>query len=507
MQHLWAGLAGNPVLPGEFVDRLVRVADDDIATELAHRADLSRAQAVALAGRVEESAVTLAHQGRLTAADVDPARWPDAAIALLDEGAGDPAWARVLARDPDRGRREKLAACPGLPSDAVAVLAADPDVEVVSELALWTDLPEVAGGLAAHPHAEVRHAAAYNEATPPAALAALLTGEGLPAARQCPVCDREEIPFVHDPDCQDADCDLPGGAACDGSHQYTLHRTYEAALRNPATPAEAAARFAGHPSGLLRQALAGRPDLPPDACARLARDPLPGVRSDLAANPALGADLIRTSAGAPDPAVRQSAARNPRIPLDVLVGLAGRFRVGTTLLPRIAACTAAETEALATSADPAARMLVAHRRDLPPELRDRLAGDRDARVAKAVAPHPGLSEARLLDMIGRHHVRVLAKAATNPDATAAVLDEIARRAVPAARRALREVARHPAARERALLVCLADDRARPFAAEHPALPPEVVAELVADPDPYVARTAAANPALPPDAMAALLAAC
>ncbi|WP_031522908.1 hypothetical protein [Streptomyces sp. NRRL F-5123] len=507
MQHILVGLAGNPALAGESVDRLVRVADDEIAAELACRDDLSRAQAVALAERVQECAVTLAYRGRLTAADVDPVRWPDAALALLDEGAGDPAWARALARDPDRGRREKLAACPGLPADVVAALAADPEVEVVVELALWTALPAVAGELAAHPHAEVRRAAACNEATPPAALAALLTGEGLPAARRCRVCDREEIPFVHDPECPRDDCDLLAGDACDGSHRSTVHRTYEAALRNPATPAEAAARFAGHPSALLRGPLAVRPDLPPDACARLARDPLPGTRSDLAANPALGTDLIRTLAGDPDPDVRRGAARNPRVPLDVLVGLAGRYRVGATLLPRIAACSAAETAELATSADPAARMLVAHRSDLPPALRDRLADDRDARVAKAVAPHPGLSEARLLDMIRRHHVRVLARAATNPDATAAVLDEIARRAVPAARRALREVARHPAAAERALLACVADDRARSVAAGHPSLPPSVVADLLADPDPYVVMAAAANPALPADVMSALLAAC
>ncbi|MGW5354779.1 hypothetical protein ACWERV_30240 [Streptomyces sp. NPDC004031] len=493
MQDILAGLAGNPALPGEFVDRLIRVADDVIATELAHRDDLTRAQAVALAGRVPDSAVTLAHQGRLAAADVDPARWPDAALALLDEGAGDPAWARALAADPDRARREKLAACPGLPPDVVAALAADPDAGVVAELALWTGSTELAARLAAHPHAEVRVAAAHNEATPPAVLAALLTGAGpdgeawaLP--RHCRIC-------VHDPARPDPGGGLPGGDACDGTHRSAVHRAQAGALGNPATPAEAAAGFAGHPSGELRMLLAGRPGLPPEVCALLARDPLPGVRATLAANPALGADLIRTLADDPDPYVRRAAADNPRIPLGVLVGLAGRARVGAALLPRIAACSAAETEELATSADPAARMLVAFRRDLPPALRDLLAGDGDARVAKAVAPHPGLSEARLLDMIGRHHVRVLAKVAANPDATPAVLDEIVRRAVPAARKALREVARHPAAPVGALLVCVGDDRARREAAGHPALPPRVVVDLLADPDPYVVAAAAGNPVL------------
>lgn len=177
MHHILCGLAANPALPSELVDRLISIADDDIATHLACRADLSRAQAVALAERVDQSAVQLAYEGRLTAADIDPSVRPDAALALLDQGVGRPEWARLFAADPVRERREKLAACPGLPSDVVDTLAADTDVRVVAELALWT-IPDVATRLAAHPHAEVRRAVAANEATPPATLAALLAGEG-----------------------------------------------------------------------------------------------------------------------------------------------------------------------------------------------------------------------------------------------------------------------------------------------------------------------------------------
>lgn len=504
MDHVLIGLAGNPALPGELVDRLVAGADEEVAGELSCREDLGREQAVALARRVEGSAVALAYQGRLKAADVDAGRWPEAALALLDQGAGDVRWARRFARDRDRERREKLAACPGLPDDVVDLLAADPDVRVVAELALWTG-PETAGRLAAHPHAEVRRGAAYNEATPPAALAALLTGEGLPAARGCLVCDVKETPYVHDPNCPDPGCELFGGDACDGSHQSTVARIHEAALGNPATPAEAAAGFADHPSALLRLQLAARPDLPPRACTRLAADPLRGVRAELAGNPAVGEPLIRALAGDSDPDVRRRVARHPRVPLDVLVRLAGTTRVDAALLPRVAACTAAETEELATSADPAARMLVAHRRDLPPTLRDRLACDRDAKVAKAVAPHPGIPEALLRAMVDRHHVRVLAKAATNPDASPALLAHLADLAVPTARRTLREVARHPAATAAALLPCLDDPKARRHAAAHPALPPHVIVDLLADPDWQVVTAAAGNPSLPPAVMAELVA--
>ncbi|MEU9371023.1 hypothetical protein AB0D71_41570 [Streptomyces avermitilis] len=495
MHHILCGLATNPALSSELVDRLISVADDDIAMDLACRADLSRAQAVALAERVDESAVQLAHEGRLTAADIDHSVWPDAALALLDQGVGRPEWARLLAADPVHERREKLAACPGLPSDVVDTLAADPDVRVVAELALWTT-SDVAARLAAHPHAEVRRTVAGNEATPPAVLAALVTGEGLPAARRCLVCDREETPFVHDPQCPRLDCDLPPGAACDGSHESTVHDMREAALRNPATPIEAVVGFVDHPSMLLRWALAARQDLPRQMCARLASDPAPGVRADLAENPAIDDALIRALAGDRDPEVRRRLAHHPRVPLDVLTHLARTAKIGATLLPRIAASSPTEVEELAKSPDPAARMLVAQLRNLPPEIRDRLADDPDAKVVKALAPHPGLTEAQLRAMVDRHGVRVLAKVATNPDATPALLEKLVRHK-PTVQKVFREVARHRGATASALLVCLADKQARPIAASHPALPPPVIVELLADADWQVVEAAAANPSLPP----------
>ncbi|MFE7706304.1 hypothetical protein ACFU6I_10975 [Streptomyces sp. NPDC057486] len=502
MHHILCGLAANPALSSELVDRLISIADDDIATSLACRADLSRAQAVALAERVDESAAQLAYKGRLTAVDIDASVWPDAALALLDQGVGRPEWARLLAADPVRERREKLAACPGLPSDVVDTLAADPDVHVVAALAWWTTR-DVAARLAGHPHAEVRRAVAGNEATPPAVLAALVTGEGLPATRRCLVCDREKTPFVHDPQCLRLDCDLPPGASCDGSHESTVHDMRREALLNPATPIEAVAGFADHPSMLLRWALAARRDLPPQACARLASDPTPGVRADLAENPAIDDALIRALADDHDPDVRRRLAHHPRVPLDVLTHLARTAKIGTTLLPRISASSPAEVEELAKSTDPAARMLVAQRRDLPPEIRDRLADDPDAKVVKSLAPHPGLTEAQLRAMVDRHGVRVLAKVATNPDAPPALLEDLVRHQ-PAVQKVFREVARHRRATASALLVCLADKRARPIAAGHPALPPPVIAELLADADWQVVEAAAANPSLSPAVISDLM---
>ncbi|GGQ23751.1 hypothetical protein [Streptomyces roseolilacinus] len=502
MHHILCGLAANPALPSEMVDRLISLADEEIAENLAERADLSRAQAVALAGRVEESAARLAYEGRLASADIDPSVWPDAALALLEQGLGRPEWAGLLATDPVRGRRERLAACPGLPSDVVDTLATDPDVPVVAELAL-SAASDVADALAAHPHAEVRLAVADNTATSPAVLEALVTGEGLPAARRCPVCDREETPFVHGPQCPRPDCELPPGAACDGSHESTVHAIREAAFRNPSTPTGAVVGFVDHPSTLLRRALAARRDLPRAVFARLAADPTPGVRADVAENPAIDDALIRALADDRDPEVRRRLAHHPRVPLDVLTRLAGNTRIGAALPPRIAAASPAEVEELAGSPEPTVRMLVARRRHLPPGIRDRLAADPDVKVAKTLAPHPDLTEAQLRAMVDRYGVQVLATVAANPNASAALLEDLVRYE-PAARRVFREVARHRRATAPALLVCLADGRARPVAAGHPALPPPVITELLADADRQVGEAAAANPSLPPAVMADLM---
>ncbi|MGW4898118.1 hypothetical protein ACWEQL_38605 [Kitasatospora sp. NPDC004240] len=494
MNHVLYGLAANPALPSDLADRLIAAADADLAEALACRPDLSRAQVTALASRCEEAAVRLAHEGRLDAADVDPAVRPRAALALLGKGTVRPRWAQLFAADPLVEHREKLAACPGLPPDVALTLSADPQVRVVAELALWTT-PDLAARLAQHPHTEVRRAVAANEATPPALLAALLTGEDLPAARSCPVCDRKTTPFVHDPHCPEPDCELAPGAACDGSHESAVHDIQQAALCNPATPAAAAALFADHPSVLLRQELAARPGLPPQVYARLAGDPVPWVRARLADNPAIDETLIRALADDPGHDVRRRLAHHPRLPLDVLAHLAGATRLGPSLLPRIAAACPAEVEELAASPDATVRMLLARRRDLPAGIRDALAHDPDAKVVKSVAPHPGLPEPRLRAMVERHGAQVVAQVAANPDATPALLEHLARHRPPV-RKALRAIARHRHATAPALLACLTDRQARPIAAGHPALPPAVIIELLADDDWQTVEAAAANPSLP-----------
>ncbi|MEE1767540.1 MULTISPECIES: hypothetical protein [unclassified Streptomyces] len=502
MNHVLCGLAANESLPFELVARLIAVADADIADRLASRADLSREQAVDLATRVEESAVRLAYEGRLTAADINPLTQSRAALALLDECSGDPEWARLFAQDPDAGRREKLAACPGLPADVRETLAADPDVRVVAELALWATA-DLAARLARHPHAEVRRAVAANEATPPQVLAMLITGEGLPPAERCLVCDDEETPYVHDSHCPRLDCDLRSGTSCAGAHESTIHEMTEQALRNPATPVEALLGFADHPSALVRCQLAARSDLPSETAARLAGDPAPGVRAELAENPAIDDALIRVLAADRGHDVQRRLAHNPRVPLDILFDLAAATKIGSALLPRIASASPSEIEYLSRSSNSVVRMLLAERPDLPAEIRNVLADDPDAKVVKSIARHPGLSETQLRSMVERHGVRVVARVAANPETPPALLDALTRH-LPPVRKALREIARHRNATGPALLACLTDRRARRVAAGHPALPPEAVTELLADDDWQVAEAAAANPSLPAAVMVELV---
>ncbi|MER7175012.1 hypothetical protein [Streptomyces mesophilus] len=461
------GAAANPALPADLVERLISLADPDVAEELACRPDLSRAQVLALRDRVPGCAALLARSGRLTEADIDPVARPESALALLEEGEGGPEFARVLVRSTVVAHRERLAACPGLPGDVVDILSSDADEQVVAELALWATA-EVTARLAGHPHAMVRRAVACNEATSPAILAALVAGEGFAPLEECERCAE-----VYN----DADA------------------VRDAALLNPSTPIEAVLPHVNHEAVWPGWGLAARADLPPQTYELLAGHPMPGVRDAVAKNPAIADGLLRRLAEDGHDSVRRSAACNPRVPLDLLERLTTTTKIGPGLLPRIAAATEAETGHLARSRNPVLRMCVAERRDLPPAVRDALAADPDAKVVKSIAPHPGLDESQLRSMARRHGTRVYAKVAANQAAPASLLEELANNAAPV-RKALREIARHPNATDAALRICLTDIRARVRAAGHPALAPSVLADLLDHPDGQVAEAAAANPALP-----------
>ncbi|MFJ5549015.1 hypothetical protein [Streptomyces sp. NPDC093225] len=507
---LW-GLAANPALPPELFGPLLAAATPGnswLAYQLADRDDLTRPQVLALAAFLDDGdtvAQCLARRGLLTAEDIDPAVRPDTALALMDEWGSRTAWARVLVADPSVERRERLAECRGLPDDVVDLLAADRDACVVTKLALSAP-PERApllARLARYPHAEVRSAVAANPATPPAVLADLLLGRGAAPAERCMACDETDAGRYHQPDCGAPGAD-PGWRDCtDGAHESAAADLCVQALGNPALPADAAARFVGHPGYLVRRALAGREDLPQRAYEDLADAPESWVRGDLAANPAIAEPLLRRLARDADPDVRRDAARHPRIPLDALGPLVATTRIGSTVLPRIAAATADEVALLAAHRDPLLRMLVAARGDLPGPVRDALVADPDPKVAKSAARHPGLSEAQLRAALDRHGVQVAARIAGNPETPPELLEALAAYAPPV-NKARREVARHPRATAAALRTCIAYDDTRRLAAAHPALAVGDLLPLLDHPDAVTVEAAARNPALPPATMRTLL---
>ncbi len=122
------------------------------------------------------------------------------------------------------------------------------------------------------------------------------------------------------------------------------------------------ARFVDHPSALLRELAAARDGLTQHAYTQLAEDPVPAVRAELAKNPRIDEALVRRLAKDDGHDVQRSLVHHPGLPLDVLAQLARSTKLGSPLLPRIAAATTAEVADLATAADPTLRMLVALRR-------------------------------------------------------------------------------------------------------------------------------------------------
>lgn len=485
------GLAANPALPVGLLDRFVTVADPELCLDLADRDDLTPAQTRRLAacGGVD-TVIRLVRRRLLPITDLDTPD-PGVVLALLDEAEAPEPWARALYAHPDPAVRAELAAAAHVPAEVLSDLSDDHEVEVVAAVAGSARLTgALARRLAGHPHLSVRRSVAGNERTPRPVLTALTADAGNPPARWCCGCDGRAAP--------------PAWMRCaGGDHESARIDLAYALVTNPATPGDAVAGYAEHPTAYVRWALAERPDLPRHSYAMLAADPAPAVRAAVAENQAIDELLIRSLAGDDTPEVRRRLAHNPAIPLDVLARIAPITKIGSTLLPRIAAAHPDEIPTLARSPVPELRMMLAERQDLPPAVVNLLAEDPDAKVLKSLTRNSRLTDEQLRAIVTRHGVRVVAAVARNPSCSPQLLHDLAAHNPPV-QKALRAIAAHPNADAAALLQCLPDRQARPIAARHPALPAAAITQLLHDPDERVVEAAAANPSLPRPAMECLI---
>lgn len=456
MRDVILGLAENPALPARLFERLLGIGDQDVNLLLARRDDLTEAQARTLLAHDDVDVWTLVSHGRIAWAEV-PRDDPHLLVAAAAAGLAPEAAVRELAAHPDPEVRGGLAYyVAGLPSDVLAALARDTDPYVAENAAQSSELTSgLAEEFARHPHVVVREEFARNTAAPPALLAALLAHGGHPAPSRCAAChSRAERCADHGPG---------------------VRRIRLAAATNPAVPPAGLEEFLDAEEAYAVDAFAERTDLPAHFHPRLAAHPSAHVRATLARNPAVGETLLRRLAEDPDPAVRLAVVENPAVPLSRLTALAAGGRLPREPLPRVLAATEAELYELAASRVAQVRALVAARPDLPAELVDRLAADPDIGVGRRIAPHPGLGEHRLAGLVERHGPPVYGAVARNPSCTGALLRRMARNADSVG-------------------------KARRVIVAHPALPPEVVEGLLADPDPRVAYAAAAHPTLPVEAM-------
>ncbi|WP_410611625.1 hypothetical protein [Amycolatopsis sp. lyj-109] len=434
------GLAANPALPAPLLDHLVATADDELGPILAARDDLTRDHAQALAARCGPGVLyPLLERGLLTPADV-PFGDPWRGLAILEHPDADPAWFDRLARDPDPVIRAELGARFPLPEPIIDLLAADPDLDVVTSAARCQ---RPTARLAADPRHEVRQALAANEQSPPDLLRTIAAEAE--NRRWSPVAWK------------------PGAAPND---------VLTTLAGNPATPPDSLPVDAHE---LVRWAMASRTDLADDVYAKLAEDDLPGVRWELAGNPAAAAFLPRLLARDRSREIRHAAAHNPRVPLELLAELALETKVGRALVPRVAAATEPELRILAGSPAAQVRRLAAARPDLPRDLVARFAEDPDAGVARAVAANPDLSPAQLRTL-ARHGTTVSARIAGNPRCPADLARELL---ADAPVRALRVLARHPGLRPASIVALTGhpDDRVATAAAANPALPVTVLSTL------------------------------
>ncbi|MFE1321899.1 hypothetical protein [Kitasatospora phosalacinea] len=461
------GLAENPALPAELVDRLV--AARHRAYGLAKRPGLTVAQLDALIAH-DAHAVALSRHlppqvRRRLAAHPDPGvRTALVISAAPDE---DPELLERFAADPAPKVRKQLAESDRAPADLRARLAHDPDPEVRAALAQWwTAAPEpVRRALLTDPEGSVRAAACATyfcrlpHPVPPADLVPALLADPLTRAGAA----------VH---CDPATTDLE--------------------------------RLAADPDPEVRRALAAHPGLPAGVRERLAADPLARIRLVVLARPdtpAAERAALHDSITGPFEPPGEDVDEETAFELEM-----DHIGVGIELWMLDLPWVTADPLPHLDSPHPVFRRAAASP-DLPAEARARLLADPDNEVALAAArSSPDPIDPATAERLDRGHRPAKRMRWRPADAFPLPVETLRRLADDPAPR-MRLLALRDPELPAHLLEHLATDpeeHVRAAAASHPAHAPATLRALLDDPSPAVRRAAAANPALPADEIRARL---
>ncbi|MFD7734641.1 hypothetical protein ACFV6F_30200 [Kitasatospora phosalacinea] len=453
-----AGLAENPALPADLVDRLLAAPHHRYA--LARRPDLTEPQLAALIDRDAHAVALNRHLPpqlrRRLAAHPDPSVRVALIVSATDSDEDRDLFERFAA-DPAPGVRKELAESDRTPADLRARLAHDPDPDVRAALAQWwTTAPEpVRRTLLTDPEGSVRAAACATyfrrlpHPVPPADLVPALLADPLTRAGAAAHCDPattdlERLATDPDPDVR------------------------RALATHPGLPAALCGRLAADPRALVRLAVLTRPDTPAAERAALhdsvtgpfeppgedvdeetafeleldhigvgielwmlhlpwvTADPLPHLdsphpvfRRAAAASPDLPAEARARLLADPDNEVALAAARSSPDPIDPVTAerLDREHRPRKRMRWRPADAYPLPVETLRRLADdpaPRMRLLAPRDPDLPADLLERLAGDPEERVRRAAASHPALTPALLRALLDDPSPSVQRAAAANP---------------------------------------------------------------------------------------------
>ncbi|MCL6526889.1 MAG: hypothetical protein K6T57_08390 [Thermaceae bacterium] len=300
-------------------------------------------------------------------------------------------------------------------------------------------------------------------------------------------------------------------------------------LVNPALPEALMVRLATDDHWKVRQAVAAHPFAPPEVLVRLATDPDPDVRQAVADHPnvpeaALEPLFSGWFAGLETELsllelYRRAKRLAPELPPHLLSQLAAGSEWARRLAARHPNTLGRDLERLAGDEDWRVRQAVAENPRIRSGVLEALATDPDADVRKAVARHPQVSAASLALLAQDEHLEVRLLVAARLEAPLEALawlagddDEAVRQAARANPSlpvgildAYRRAEAFDATLDLGFLAELAGRGlyARALAAQNPATPQALLAQLCQDAEWRVRQAAALNPCLPRESLEGL----